>query len=109
MYLNPAHSAVGEPAVRAASIVFCTFYSVARIPNQMLEIRASEIFAKKHCSCLQSPGSDALWRNLFFSRILATAAVAPFCGSAVKVSQAEPPVQCFTDDPGVGLPVSAWA
>ena len=75
----------------------------------MLEIRVNEIFAQKYRCRLQSSRSDAFWRNLFLSRICETAAIASFSGSAVEVSAAEQPVQCFSDDPGIGLPASAWA
>ena len=75
----------------------------------MLEIRANEIFTQKYRCRLQSSRSDALWWNLFLSRIFETAAVASFSCSAVEVSEAEQPVQCFSDDPGIGLPASAWA
>src|SRR5438046_6659933 len=53
--------------------------------------------------------SDTFWRRLLLSRILASAAIAPLSRSATEVSEAEPPVQCFTDDPGFSLPLSARA
>jgi|ERR1700674_797930 len=75
----------------------------------MLGIAAMRYSPRNITVACNHTGSDALWRCLFLSRILKSAAVAQLSGPSIEVSEAESPIQCFTDDSCFGLPVSAGA